>query len=92
MSDQSSLAAVLGTTIRKLRKEQGLTMQEVSRISGLAIATLSDLENGVRDTRVSSYDRVFEALRVDPAQALAATIKPEVRTVPAEADAYDLDL
>lgn len=59
----------MGTTIRDARRAQGLRLVDLSRLSGVALATLSDLENGTRDTRLSSYQRVFDALGLDAAKA-----------------------
>lgn len=50
--------------IRTERQRQKLRLADLSLLSGVAIATLSDLENGVRDTRLSSYQRVLDALGV----------------------------
>lgn len=59
-----TLALRLGRLIRETRRAQGLRLVDLSRISGVALATLSDLENGTRDTRLSSYQRVFDALGI----------------------------
>ncbi|SMO93733.1 helix-turn-helix domain-containing protein [Paracoccus laeviglucosivorans] len=66
-----TLALRLGGLIRDTRRAQGLRLVDLSRLSGVALATLSDLENGTRDTRLSSYQRVFDALGID-----AATLSP----------------
>lgn len=66
-----TLATWLGGLIRDTRRAQGLRLVDLSRLSGVALATLSDLENGARDTRLSSYQRVFDALGLD-AQSLSA--------------------
>lgn len=60
-----TLATRLGGLIRDTRRAQGLRLVDLSRLSGVALATLSDLENGTRDTRLSSYQRVFDALGLD---------------------------
>lgn len=67
-----TLAQCFGRLIRETRQAQGLRLVDLSRLSGVALATLSDLENGTRDTRLSSYQRVFDALGITMATLLAS--------------------
>ena len=81
----ATLALRLGGLIRDTRRAQGLRLVDLSRLSGVALATLSDLENGTRDTRLSSYQRVFDALGLT-AEALVPPPHPQDG-----GDGYDLD-
>lgn len=86
----ATLAARLGQIIRTERHRQGLRLADLSLLSGVAVATLSDLENGRRDTRLSSYQRVFDALGLR-AEALAGPQTPGPQTpIPPSAAGYDL--
>lgn len=58
------LAKTLGAMIRSARRKQGLNLQQLSRLSGIGIATLSHLENGNRDVKLSTIERAFDALQL----------------------------
>lgn len=75
----------LGGLIRDTRRAQGMRLVDLSRLSGVALATLSDLENGARDTRLSSYQRVFDALGLDAGRLTGSPPGPEAT------GGYDLD-
>ncbi|MGA0613963.1 helix-turn-helix domain-containing protein [Paracoccus sp. KR1-242] len=79
------LAQRLGGLIRDTRRAQGLRLVDLSRLSGVALATLSDLENATRDTRLSSYQRVFDALGIDSAAITALPARSD------SGEGYDLD-
>lgn len=64
MADNRRLAKMLGAMIRKARRAQGLNLQQLSRLSGIGIATLSHLENGNRDVKLSTIERAFDALHL----------------------------
>ena len=81
----NTLAQRLGGLIRDTRRAQGLRLVDLSRLSGVALATLSDLENSTRDTRLSSYQRVFDALGIDSAAVTALPARPD------SGEGYDLD-
>ncbi|MFH5773244.1 helix-turn-helix domain-containing protein [Paracoccus sp. NGMCC 1.201697] len=81
----NTLAQRLGGLIRDTRRAQGLRLVDLSRLSGVALATLSDLENATRDTRLSSYQRVFDALGIDSAAITALPAGPD------SGEGYDLD-
>jgi transcriptional regulator with XRE-family HTH domain len=55
-----------GATLRKLRRERALSQQDVERMTGLAQATLSDLEQGKRGARASTLRKLAEVLEVKP--------------------------
>lgn len=70
MSARPALTARIGTALRAERLRQGLKLDELSRLSGVGIATLSNLENGNRDIRLSTLERLLNALRTDLATLL----------------------
>ncbi len=59
-----------GTKLRKLRRERALSQQDVERITGIAQATLSDLEQGKRGARVSTLRKLAESLGVEPKELM----------------------
>ncbi len=59
-----------GARLRRLRRERALSQQDVERITGLAQATLSDLEQGKRGARASTLRKLAEALGVEPKELM----------------------
>jgi len=66
----SRFIRVDGTKLRQLRREQALSQQDVERITGIAQATLSDLEQGKRGARASTLRRLAELLDVKPKELI----------------------
>jgi XRE family transcriptional regulator, fatty acid utilization regulator len=58
--------AVDGKELRRLRRERALSQQDVTKFTGVAQATLSDLEGGKRGARASTLRKLAEALGVEP--------------------------
>lgn len=67
------LARQLGAAIRRERKAQGLRLVDLSLISGASLASLSNLETGGRDTRLSTYERVIDSLGTTIEELIAPT-------------------
>jgi transcriptional regulator with XRE-family HTH domain len=55
-----------GKQLRRLRRERALSQQDVTRLTGVAQATLSDLEGGKRGARASTLRKLAETLGVEP--------------------------
>ena len=53
----------VGSRIRALRAGRGLNLHELARLCGISASTLSLIETGKRDLRVSSLFRITDALR-----------------------------
>jgi transcriptional regulator with XRE-family HTH domain len=66
----SRFIEVDGAKLRKLRRERTLSQQDVERISGIAQATLSDLEQGKRGARTSTLRKLAELLDVQPKELI----------------------
>ena len=54
---------VLGEMIKKARKEQHLTQEQLGHLIGVQKAQISKIENNTKDVRLSTVLRVFEALK-----------------------------
>ena len=59
-----------GARLRRLRRERALSQQDVERITGVAQATLSDLEQGKRGARASTLRKLTELLGVEPKELM----------------------
>ncbi len=55
-----------GKRIRATRESQGLTLAELSARCNVAIPNLSRIERGIADPRISTVERIFEALGIRP--------------------------
>ena len=54
---------ILGEMIKKARKEQHLTQEQLGKLIGVQKAQISKIENNTKDVRFSTVLRVFEALK-----------------------------
>lgn len=54
---------ILGDMIKKARKEQHLTQEQLGKLIGVQKAQISKIENNAKDVRFSTILRVFEALK-----------------------------
>lgn len=59
--------------IYDIRQKQGLTLRQLSIQSGVGLATLTDLENGKSDPRLSTICLVATALDVPVTQLFSYT-------------------
>jgi transcriptional regulator with XRE-family HTH domain len=66
----SRFIEVDGRRLRRLRREKALSQQDVERMTGVAQATLSDLEQGKRGARASTLRKVAELLGVEPKELM----------------------
>ncbi|OJU36660.1 MAG: XRE family transcriptional regulator [Rhizobiales bacterium 68-8] len=64
----SGRRARLGERLRQLRRERGLTLQEVATRSGLAVSTVSKVERGLMAPTYDRFSQLAEGLGVDIAE------------------------
>jgi len=62
--------AVDGRGLRRARRDRALSQQDLSAATGVAQATLSDLERGKRGARVSTVRKLAEVLGVEPRELM----------------------
>jgi transcriptional regulator with XRE-family HTH domain len=62
--------ALLAKNVRSLRKEAGLSQEELAFRAGLKRSYLSDLERATRNPSVRALGRLAAALDVPPARLL----------------------
>lgn len=73
----------LGSALRTIRKERGWNLAEAAKRTGLAISTLSKIENGQRSL---TYDKLLElasSLQVDIARLFSGEASEGVENAPA---------
>ena len=71
----------LGPAMRRVRRERGLTLEEVAGEVGASVAHLSRLESGTRQPSLDGLLRVAAALGVEAGDLLEASEEPGPGTV-----------
>lgn len=64
------LVQLLGENVRRLRKERGLSQEELAFRAGMKRSYLSDLERGTRNPTVRAVGRLATALDSDASSLL----------------------
>ena len=59
-----------GERLRRLRKEQLLTQQELSRITGISQDGISQLETEKREAQPGTIKKLADALSVEPKELM----------------------
>jgi HTH-type transcriptional regulator/antitoxin HipB len=65
LKNKAVTAADIGTTVRKKRKEDGLTLADAAALCGVGYRFMSDLENGKATVQVGKVLQVLTALGLD---------------------------
>jgi transcriptional regulator with XRE-family HTH domain len=65
-----------GAALRALRRERGWTIADVSKRTGLAVSTLSKIENDRMSLNYDKLTRLSAGLKIDIAELLAANTTP----------------
>lgn len=93
----------MGLTVRRLRRQRQLTLQDLSRQAGISIGMLSQMERGIAAPSLRSLLRVAEALEVpvgwffDPPRAATdgpawVQRRPQRRTIELDAEGITKEL
>ncbi len=87
----SKWAVEIGKRLRARRKAEGLSLTGLSRLSGSTASTLSHIERGTRDVKLSTLVKLAEALRTDLPHLLAPLEDTQTVSRDASIDGYNLD-
>jgi HTH-type transcriptional repressor of puuD len=66
----TELAKTFGLNVRRERERRGLSVRALGRACNMDGAGISRVENGERDLRLSTVERVAHGLAVSPADLL----------------------
>ena len=89
--DGGAMAATLGVGLRRLRKAQGLTLQQLAARCGLSQPFLSQLENGKAMPSLMALHNVAQALKTTAHSLLQPPERREVSLVrDGEGETYEL--
>jgi transcriptional regulator with XRE-family HTH domain len=67
---------MLGQRIRAIRATRGLTLEQCARVMGTSKATLSAIENGKRQIRITQLNAIAAALGTDINEILTTSNLP----------------
>lgn len=65
-----SLNETLGLNVAQLRKEQGLSRNELGRLTGLKASSIYRIETGGSSPRLQTIEKLARALHVHPSELL----------------------
>lgn len=65
---RESARQVFGRNLRRVRRDKGLTQEELSHVTGLMQSYLSEIEAGKRNVSIDNIDAVAKALKISLAQ------------------------
>jgi len=66
----SRFTKIDGERLRQLRRERALSQRDLSRITGIAHDSISQLETGKRDAQPRTIRKLAEALGVEPKELM----------------------
>ena len=66
----SRFTRVDGSRLRQLRRERALSQRDLSRITGVAHDSISQLETGKREAQPKTIRKLAEALGVEPSELI----------------------
>ena len=87
---ENKLLADAGRRIRETRAGQGLSLDQLARLTGISGPALSLIETGKRDPRLTTLKRIADALRVSLAALIADLSGTEEPSAPSSSEGYDL--
>lgn len=67
---ERKLLADVGHRIREARAAQGLSLEQLARLTGISAPALSLIETGKRDPRLTTFKRIADALRLPLAKLI----------------------
>jgi len=62
----------IGKTIKRLRKQKGMTLKDMSKVTGIDVAVLSRIENDKMDGSLNAYMLIAGGLDLKLSQMFAA--------------------
>lgn len=75
-----STSSILAANLLRLRRQRRVSLDEVARAAGVAIGSLSRIESGEANPRLSTLEAVAEALSV-PVESLFERLAPRIHVV-----------
>lgn len=87
---EKTLLADAGRRIREARAGQGLSLEQLARLTGISAPALSLIETGKRDPRLTTLKRIADALRAPLATLVGGDASIAQRGSTSSPEGYDL--
>lgn len=87
---ERTLLVEAGRRIRETRTAQGLSLEQLARLTGISAPALSLIETGKRDPRVTTLKRIADALRAPLTTLIADEGSSPPRSSTSPSEGYDL--
>lgn len=87
---EKTLLADAGRRIREARAAQGLSLEQLARLTGISAPALSLIETGKRDPRLTTLKRIADALRAPLAALVGGDASIAQRGPTLSPKGYDL--
>lgn len=87
---EKTLLAEAGRRIRETRTAQGLSLEQLARLTGISAPALSLIETGKRDPRLTTLKRIADALRAPLTTLIADEGRSPPRSSTSPSEGYDL--
>lgn len=82
MIESTQILKILGKRIATLRKQQGMNQEEFADVSGKMINTISNIERGLSDPKVTTLLSLAEALNVSVDSLFNDDEQPQIEELP----------
>lgn len=82
MTESTVILKALGKKIASLRKEQGMNQEEFADVSGKMINTISNIERGLSDPKITTLLSMAEALNVPLNALFNDNEQPQIEELP----------
>lgn len=76
MSMRSPAHAAFGDAIRNIRKQRGISQEDLAHLCGLDRTYISGIERGVRNPSLTNILKIAAALQTSPAELFACAQAP----------------
>lgn len=87
---EKRLLADAGHRIREARAAQGLSLEQLARLTGISAPALSLIETGKRDPRLTTLSRIADALRLPIGKLVTEVSDPAEPSAASASKGYDL--
>ena len=74
-----TISTALGTRVRRIRHERGLTLKQIEAKVGVSATHISEIERGNTSPTIGALDRIAGALGVLPSYLIDIPAMPEIR-------------
>jgi transcriptional regulator with XRE-family HTH domain len=84
-----AMHSFIPSAIRRYRNQRRLTLENVSGIAGMSVQHLSEIESSKRDPRLSSIERIADAMEL-AVLLVPEHMAPDIRRYPLNVDGWDV--